>query len=168
MTISGHTIRKVSDQDKDAVVVIINYFIEHSYANYMEGKVDGSFFDMARNMCRNGIFYVIDSPRDGVIGFGMLRPHMYPGLFKRAAEVSYFILPEHTHKGLGGELLATLEQEAQKVEIATLLANISSRNEQSIAFHRKQGFKDCGRFERIGSKFGKDFDVVWMQKFISS
>ena len=66
------------------------------------------------------------------------------------------------------ERLATLEQEAQKVEITTLLANISSLNKQSIAFHRKQGFKDCGRFERIGSKFGKDFDVVWMQKFISS
>ena len=168
MATSGYTIRKVADKDKDAVVGIINYFIENSYANYMEGKVDGSFFDMARNMCRNGIFYVIDSEQSGVIGFGMLRPHMYPGLFKLAAEVSYFIIPEHTHKGLGSKLLATLEQEAQKVEIATLLANISSFNDQSLAFHLKYGFKDCGRFKRIGNKFGKDFDVVWMQKFISS
>ena len=166
MSTASCVIRKVKDEDRDAVIGIINYFIEHSYANYMESQVDGSFFDMARNMCRNGIFYVVDSPQEGVIGFGMLRPHMYPGLFKRAAEVSYFILPGHTHKGLGGKLLATLEQEAHKVEIEILLANISSINDQSLSFHRKHGFKDCGRFERIGSKFGKDFDIVWMQKFI--
>ena len=165
MTTAGYTIRKAADGDRDAVVGITNYFIEHSFANYMENKVGDWFFDMARNMCRDGIFYVIDSPQ-GVVGLGLLRPHMHPGLFKRAADVSYFILPEHTHKGLGGKLLAELEQEARKVEITTLLANISSLNSQSIAFHRKHGFKDCGRFERIGSKFGKDFDVVWMQKFL--
>lgn len=45
-----------------------------------------------------------------------------------------------------------------------LLASISSRNEQSLAFHRKRGFVECGRLRDVGVKFGKSFDVVWMQK----
>jgi len=47
-----------------------------------------------------------------------------------------------------------------------LLANISSHNEQSLDFHRKMGFQQCGRFRRVGKKFGKDFDVIWMQKLL--
>jgi L-amino acid N-acyltransferase YncA len=63
VTLAGYTIRKVSDNDKDAIVGITNHFIENGYANYMESKVGDWFFDMARNMCRDGIFYVIDFPR---------------------------------------------------------------------------------------------------------
>ena len=50
--------------------------------------------------------------------------------------------------------------------IDTLLANISSHNQPSRAFHEKHGFRECGRFKRISRKFGQDVDIVWMQKFI--
>jgi len=33
-----------------------------------------------------------------------------------------------------------------------------------IEFHLKNGFRECGRFMKVGRKFGEDFDVVWMQK----
>jgi phosphinothricin acetyltransferase len=50
--------------------------------------------------------------------------------------------------------------------ITSILAGISSLNSASIAFHKKQGFQECGRFLKIGRKWGQDFDVVWMQKMI--
>jgi phosphinothricin acetyltransferase len=82
------------------------------------------------------------------------------------AETGYFISPEHTRKGLGKSLLSTLENEARMVGMDTLLANISSRNQPSLAFHEKLGFRECGRFQRISRKFGQDVDIVWMQKFL--
>lgn len=36
----------------------------------------------------------------------------------------------------------------------------------SLAFHRKHGFEDCGRFKGVGRKFGEDFDIVWMQRHL--
>jgi phosphinothricin acetyltransferase len=68
--------------------------------------------------------------------------------------------------GLGELLLHTLQRDAQKMNIESLLASISSLNQVSIDFHKKNGFFECGRFEGVGKKFGKEFDVVWMQKFI--
>ena len=59
-----------------------------------------------------------------------------------------------------------LESEARQRGIDTILANISSHNEQSLAFHAGHGFTECGRFRRAGRKFEKDFDIVWMQKFL--
>ena len=48
--------------------------------------------------------------------------------------------------------------------VDNLLANISSLNPPSLEFHRKHGFRECGRFEKILTKFGQDLDIVWMQK----
>jgi phosphinothricin acetyltransferase len=45
-----------------------------------------------------------------------------------------------------------------------LLANISSKNMESLTFHKKHGFFECGRMYEVGEKFNELFDVIWMQK----
>jgi len=62
--------------------------------------------------------------------------------------------------------METITIDARAAGVETLLANISSLNEVSLNFHLKHGFKECGRFQRIGKKFDRDFDVIWMQKFL--
>jgi L-amino acid N-acyltransferase YncA len=39
-------------------------------------------------------------------------------------------------------------------------------NDQSLAFHRKHGFEEVARFKRVGEKLGREFDVVYMQKWL--
>jgi L-amino acid N-acyltransferase YncA len=74
------------------------------------------------------------------------------------------ILPGHTRQGLGTALLAFFVGEARKMGLDSLLANISSRNRQSLEFHLKKGFRECYRFLKVGHKFGEDVDAVWLQK----
>ncbi len=59
-----------------------------------------------------------------------------------------------------------LLNEAREKGITSIMASISSLNSKSLNFHKKQGFRECGRFLRIGRKWGQEFDVVWMQKMI--
>jgi len=68
--------------------------------------------------------------------------------------------------GIGTALLNRLIEEAIPRDIDSLVASISSKNEESIAFHRKSGFRECGRFERAGRKSEHDFDIAWMQRRI--
>ena len=75
-------------------------------------------------------------------------------------------MPEFTWQGIGKKIMEFFIQEAKKINIATLLADISSLNKQSIKFHEKMGFAHCGRLRSVGRKFGKDFDVIWMQKLL--
>jgi phosphinothricin acetyltransferase len=56
--------------------------------------------------------------------------------------------------------------EAKTMGIRIFLASISSLNEQSIQFHLKHGFVECGRFKGIGKKHGRTFDMIWMQKYL--
>ena len=96
----------------------------------------------------------------------MLGSHNRMDSFQHPAELSYFIAPGFTGKGTGSRLLETLEEDALKMGIHVLLASISSLNPESIGFHRKHGFTECGKFHGAGMRRGRDFDLVWMQKHL--
>jgi L-amino acid N-acyltransferase YncA len=149
-----------------SVIDIFNYYIENSIAAYPENKVDYALYDMLLNMARGYPDVAVKAEDGELIGFGFLHAYNPFPIFKRTAEISYFIKPEHTDKGIGSAMLEYFIQEARRMNIDSILASISSLNERSIKFHAKHDFMECGRFFRIGRKFSKDFDVVWMQREI--
>ena len=51
--------------------------------------------------------------------------------------------------------------------VLKIIAGISGFNTGSMKFHSNNGFRECGRFIGVGRKFGREFDVVWMQKRLS-
>jgi L-amino acid N-acyltransferase YncA len=158
--------RRVNDGDSEAVTSIFNYFVENSFAAYPEKKVGRDFFETLKEMAKDYPFYVIETEDNEVVGFGLLQRYNRMDAFKHVGKVTYFILPLHIRKGLGKKLLDILVEQAKEMGIDTLLADISSMNKLSLSFHEKNGFKQCGKFRRIGKKFGKYFDVIWMQRFI--
>lgn len=161
-----YTVRMAAGEDSAAIMNVFNHYVENSFAAYPDRRVPGAYFAAMKEAGGDYPLYVAEYENGKVIGFGMLRQHQRADAFKHTAEIGYFILPEHTDKGLGRDLLSRLEKSARDRGIRVLLANISSLNEKSLNFHRANGFLECGRFQRIGVKFGREFDVVWMQKFL--
>ncbi|UWG98982.1 N-acetyltransferase family protein [Dehalobacter sp. DCM] len=150
------------------VMTIFNYYVEHSYAAYFENKLPDSFFSMFIEMTKGYPAYVIkDNATDKVIGFCFLKPYNPLPVFKHTAEITYFITKDDVGKGIGKAALKLLIDEGKAMGIKQILASISSLNEPSIAFHRRNGFRECGRFLKIGKKNENLFDVVWMEKEIS-
>ena len=163
---ADYTIRKFEDRDATAIIDIFNHFIVNSFAAYAEEPVGYEAIAVFKDMTKGYPFFVIETAKGNVTGFSFLRPFHRTEIFSRVGEITYFILPGHTRKGLGKQLLDVIIEEAKKRAIDAILASISSLNEQSIAFHLKNGFFQCGCFKSIGKKFERDFDMVWMQKRI--
>ena len=161
-----YTIVPVSKEESDAVIGIFNYYVENSFAAFPEDPVPHQFFDLLVNMSAGYPFQVAKDGDGTVLGFALLRPHNPMPVFSRTAEIACFISPEHIGKGIGSAMQDVLLHEACDKGISSILAGISSLNSASIAFHRKRGFQECGRFLKIGRKWGQEFDVVWMQKMI--
>jgi L-amino acid N-acyltransferase YncA len=100
------------------------------------------------------------------MGFGMLMAYNPFPTFSHTAEITYFIKPGYTGRGIGKLLLDHLIPKARDKGITCLIASISSNNVESINFHKKNGFIECGRLKEVGRKKGQTFDVLYMQKMM--
>ena len=156
-------IRRLTEADAPEIARIFNYYVRKSFAAFPDREAGMPFILQVFEQARNYGTYAVEL--DGtVIGFGMVRPlYPFPNL-GAVGEVSYFICPEFTGRGLGGRLVGILEGRARELGMTSLVARVSSRNRRSIRFHRKNGFSLCGRIRGVGEKFGKPFDVVILQK----
>ncbi|MFH0824826.1 MAG: N-acetyltransferase family protein [Pseudomonadota bacterium] len=161
-----YIIRKAMLNDAAGVVAVFNYYVENGFAALTEEKMDEDFFGLLRAVTRGPSFYVAAADDGRIVGFGLLKVFNPDAVFDRTGEVAYFVLPDHTGNGLGFRLLEVLKQDALAYGEDTLLARISSLNPPSIRFHERSGFVECGRFRNAGKKKGRNFDLIWMQRFI--
>ena len=161
----SYQLTPLEDRHQEAVRAIMNLHIATGFAAYPSQPLPPQFWGYMRQMTMGYPAYAVELDGE-TVGYGLLRPHQMPDTLRRTAEVSYFLLPEHTGQGLGARLLERLTRDARDMGIDSLLANVSSRNEGSQRFHLAHGFKEVGRFERVGRKWDQDFDLVWYQKFI--
>lgn len=159
-----YSISPLSHEDREAIMDVFNHYVENSFAAYPEDRLPYQAFDMFLQMSHGLPAGSVRDRNGRIVGFGMLRAHNPMPTFSQTAEVTYFIHPDHIGKGLGTMLLAYLEKGAREKGIMNILANISSLNPNSIRFHQKNGFIECGRFRKVGKKRGREFDTIWMQK----
>jgi len=161
-----YSIDPISSEDREPIIEIFNYYVEHSFAAYPDRTLPYEAFDRFLQMSDGYPAGTLRDQHGTVVGFGMLKAHSPMPVFSRTAEATCFIHPDHTGKGLGKQLLDYLVNGSIEQGITTILASISSLNPGSIAFHERNGFIPCGRFSNVGKKHGQVFDIVWMQKML--
>ena len=161
-----YSIKQINKDDRKPLIDIFNHYIENSFAAYLETRVGYDTFDRFLQLSED---YPRASLRDSngkLIGFGFLRAYHFAPAFSKTAEITYFIHPDYTGKGLGRSLLNHILVDAKRKGLKNILASISSLNPWSISFHQKNGFRESGRFRNIGIKNGRSFDTIWMQRVL--
>lgn len=155
---------ELQPRHKVQVMNIFNGYVESSFAAYFSTCLPLDSFEMLRSACRGLPALAVETAGGEAVGFGMLKP-FHPGdAVRQTGELSYFLAPEHTGKGLGRRLLGRLEEEAGRRGITNVIASVSSLNEPSLRFHLQNGFREAGRLLSAGRKFDRDFDIVLFQK----
>ena len=85
-------------------------------------------------------------------------------VYAGVAEVSVYVATESQGHGFGRVLLDALIAESEAHGIWTLQASIFPENEASIALHRRSGFREVGRRERIAKLHGVWRDTVLLER----
>ena len=161
-----YVLKPLGAENRKEVMDIFNYYIENSFAAFPETKLGYDFFDVFLGMTKGYPAVTVQTENGEVIGFGFLRAYHPLPVFRATAEISYFIKPEFTGKGIGKTILEHLLNEGRKMKLKNIIATITATNGQSIRFHLKNGFTECGRIQKAGRKKETDFDIVHMQKLI--
>ena len=102
---------------------------------------------------------------------GVIRGYAYASQFRdraayaRTCESSIYVASTAHRQGVGRALVAALVVAARAAGFREMIAVIGdSANAGSIGLHRACGFREVGRLENVGWKFGRALDVVYMQR----
>lgn len=90
-----------------------------------------------------------------------------------AVETPIYVDSVHRRCGIGGALYAALKKILAAMHILNVnacLACPESADEyldkSSLSFHERLGYRVAGEFHRCGYKFGRWYNVVWLEKSI--
>lgn len=116
---------------------------------------DRTHLPFARLVARSG---------DDVVGWAALSPVSDRCVYGGVAEVSVYVAEGRRGEGLGSLLLRELVRESERNGIWTLQAGIFPENTGSLELHRRAGFREVGRRERLGKLGGRWRDVVLLER----
>ncbi|MGZ8899637.1 MAG: N-acetyltransferase family protein [Limisphaerales bacterium] len=108
------------------------------------------------------IFVALEST-GRIVGWSALNRYHDRMGYRFTTENSIYIAADHRGQGIGKMLLAPLIESARKIGVHVIIAAIDGANEASIRLHARYGFEKVGHFKRVGYKFDRWLDVVYME-----
>ncbi|WP_050784380.1 GNAT family N-acetyltransferase [Pedobacter sp. BAL39] len=103
--------------------------------------------------------------QDGTVrGWAALTPVSSRCVYAGVAEVSVYVDPAFSGKGIGSDLLNLLVRQSEQEGIWTLQAGIFPENAASLKIHEKAGFRILGVREKIGKQLGLWRDTVLLER----
>jgi len=99
-----------------------------------------------------------------ILGWAALTPVSSRCVYAGVAEVSVYVDPAFSGKGIGYYLLNHLINASEAEGIWTLQAGIFPENLASLKIHEKAGFRQLGVREKIGKQHGVWRDTVLLER----
>jgi L-amino acid N-acyltransferase len=107
---------------------------------------------------------VLVAEQDGkVVAWGTFSSFQTACTFHKTVENSIYVHHEFQRQGIGRQLLAELVHWAREAGFGSIVAAISADRAASLALHRAAGFEEVGRFQKVGYKFDRYLDLVYLQ-----
>lgn len=164
---SRSSIRRIEEGDLPALLSIYNYYIRETPITFdIEEKTlaarKADWFSLFSEKGRHQCFI---AEREGrALGWACSMPFRPKAAYDTSVEVSIYLDPSAQGAGLGRALYERLLGEIAAADTHRALAGITLPNEASCALHRAMGFEDAGIFREVGRKFGRYWDVLWMER----
>jgi len=100
----------------------------------------------------------------GVVGYAGTTRFRPKAAYDTTVETTIYCAPEEVGKGIGKLLYAALFATLRGEDIHRFVAGYALPNPATAAIHERFGFKVVGVFSQNGRKFGKYWDVCWVER----
>lgn len=117
--------------------------------------------------------YIVAECDGNIVGYAYASAFHPRAAYGWAAEASIYVRRDMKRMGLGRTLYAALESALRAQGVLNINACIAcpdvddeylTRN--SIGFHMHMGYSMVGEFHKCGYKFGRWYNMVWMEKML--
>ena len=169
------TIRMATAEDAPALLDIYRPYVEHTAITF-EYKVP-SIEEFAARILRTLQRYpfLIALCGGKAVGYAYASPFKERAAYDWAVETSIYIQEAYSSRGYGKALYDILERLLTAQNILNLNACIAYTahadeylDNHSAGFHTHLGYHPVGTFHKCGYKFGRWYDMIWMEKMIGA
>lgn len=167
------TVRMASPADAAALLAIYRPYVETTAITFeYEVPTEEEFAArIAKTLQRYP--YLVAEENGTVVGYAYAGALKERRAYDWSVETSIYVAKAAHGKGVGRTLYKALETILQRQGICNVNACIAAPIEEdetltcdSIRFHERMGYAMVGEFHRCGSKFGRWYNMVWMEKMI--
>lgn len=167
-------IRLATPQDAEELLEIYRYYVEHTAITFEYETPSITEFRQRIKQTLKRYPYLA-----AVDGHGKIVGYAYASSFKNRAaydwsvETAIYVDKDVKRQGIGKKLYEALEEILRKQHVINLDACITDPEiedeyvtKNSVQYHEHLGYHMVGKFYKSGYKFGRWYDMVWMEKYI--
>ncbi len=158
-------IRPVKLEDASRISEIYNYYILNATVTTEEVEVsEAEILERIKRNLNKGFPWLVYELDGEVAGYSYGRPWRTRSAYRYTVEVSFYLNPEVTAKGIGSQLMTAMLEELKKGnKCCAAMASIPLPNDASQGLCEKFGFKKVAHIEKVGYKFNKWLDLGFWQ-----
>lgn len=169
------SIRFATEDDAEDLLSIYSYYVENTAISFeWDVPSEEEFRERIRATLR--LFpYIVAYDGSSLAGYAYASAFNHRKAYEWCAETSIYVRKDSRKQGIGKMLYLSLEKILSRQGIRRLYACIAysetvqkELDSNSYCFHKALGYKEAGLFPGCGYKFGKWFDMVWMEKDIAA
>lgn len=166
-------IRLAKMSDAAQILAIYAYYVEETAISFEYDVPTLVEFQtrMEQVLARYPFFVAEEEGR--IQGYAYAHPFVGRAAYDWGAETTIYLDKAARRQGLGRELYAALEQGLRQMGVVMMYACVGAVEQEdeyltnnSANFHRHIGFRQVGEFKRAGRKFGRWYDMIWLEKQI--
>ena len=166
-------IRCASPDDTKLLLEIYAYYVTNTAVSFeYDVPSEADFCNRIQNTLQKYPYLVLEE--DGIIqGYAYASVFKSREAYSRSCEVSIYVDHDAKRRGYGSKLYEALEDRLKKQGIVNMYACIAHPvvedeylTRDSENFHRQLGFSTVGEFHQCAYKFGRWYNMIWMEKFI--
>lgn len=166
-------IREAAADDAEKLLEIYAPYVEKTAITFEYTVPDLNEFRERIKSILKKYPYLVAERGGELLGYAYTGPFVGRAAYDWAAEVSIYLRENQRRQGIGKKLYQAIEDISRKQNIKNLNACIGSPETEdeyltrnSIEFHTHMGYRTVGEFCKCGYKFGRWYNMMWMEKII--
>ena len=160
------TIRPAAPEDAPALLAIYAPYVRETAVTFeYEVPTPEEFAGRIRRTLERYPYLTAQSGGE-VLGYACAGPFKERAAYGWSVETTIYLRQDQRGRGLGRALYQALERCLAAHDPAQ--AGDPYLTGASAAFHARLGYQLVGRFHKCGYKFGRWYDMVWMEKLLGS
>lgn len=167
------SIRMATEEDAEKILEIYSSYIMNTAITFEYEIPSIAEFSKRIKDTLKKYPYIVALEEKSIAGFAYASAFRERPAYSRAVETTIYLRQDCRGKGLGKNLYLALGDILKRQNVINLNAGIAYTTVEdahldntSMAFHEHLGYSKVAHFTKCGYKFGKWYDVIWMEKIL--